>query len=596
MSWLIRRLSDRCRGDAGYAMMMALFLLLLVSVTSLAVAGLYFSEVTPTRLANKRVQTVDAASAGLQAALGQLRNTTSSSGVGDLTKLPCSDVSDHAGVAFLLGSTTTQVPLPGYQITGTVAATSGNSTGSYRAVISYFATDPTSHETDTISNPNSNWWTSNAITCKDGLVNSVPAYAFIQSFGADTAATGLQASIGDRTLHAIYQFRTTNGNTQGGRLAEYNASAPDTLCIDAGTNPGTGTTMTMQPCKALGTAQQSWLYRQDLTIQYGGNTSLNLCIQNVTGIQGQNGTLRLEPCETSGSGQTYPYADATQQEQEWAYNDNGHLQEPDVSDGKLGLGCMEPYGATTANASYQYASLIITACPSNGSPSDPTAWYPDPQVGAGKSSGSNPNGLPSSSPNSQMVNFALFGNCIDVAGQNFANNLIAYPCKQAPDSTTLTWNQIWHFQVVSGNYGILYTSCSAGAGGCIPSSPSSNVNDCLVSPTTENALVSGAQCPTGTTPNNELWLPTGNIVNNYSGSYLFINKSSGYCLAADPSQSYQGWARIVVTNCNGADVPSTGATKNSLLLKWNAAAQPPASGLHDVGEDNGSVTSAGNGG
>ena len=81
----------------------------------------------------------------------------------------------------------------------------------------------------------------------------------------------------------------------------------------------------------LGTPQQTWQYRADLTIFYGGDTTLNLCIQNVTATYGHAGTPELEPCATSGSGTTYPYANQTQQEQEFAYNDGGQLEAPDVN-------------------------------------------------------------------------------------------------------------------------------------------------------------------------------------------------------------------------------------------------------------------------
>jgi hypothetical protein len=587
MNHLIRIVRSRQNSDGGFAMIFTLFLILIITVTSITVADLMISQVGPTNLSKKSIRTVDAASAGMQAALGQLRNTATNGG-GDLTKLPCSDPTDSGGVTLSIGNPVQNVNVAGDQITGTVltAPLSGN-TATYRTVIVYFTLDPTSHESDA----GTSWWTANAIPCKAGIVKYVPTYAFIQSYGVGASLPNEPANEGNRTEHAVYQFNASNTNTVGGRLAEFNNTGPntqDTMCLDAGaTDPAQGSTPTMMPCQALGKPQQTWQYRADLTIFYGGDTTLNYCLQNVTSTYGHAGTIELEPCATSGSGATYPYSSQTQQEQEFAYNDNGQLEAPDIHDGSVGGGtspdpggCLEGAGVTTSNPAVAGAALSLVAC--SGSSGDLTAWNPDPQVGAGKSGG-NVTGVPGA-PTQQFVNYALFGNCLDVNGQQFNNKLIAYPCKQAPDSTTLTWNQIWHFQTVSGSYGIFYTNCSAGASGCLPSSPASSVKDCLVSPGTLNGLVYGVQCPTGTPPDNELWDPTG-VANTYANSYLLINKSDGMCMAPDPSQISAGWAQIVVTTCDGSQVPSGSATKNPLLLKWDAPPTNPAAGLSGIQED-----------
>jgi Tfp pilus assembly protein PilX len=585
MKRLTRIIRSRQNDDGGFAMIMALFLILVITVTSVTVADIMIGQVGPTKAAQKSVRTVDAASAGMQAALGQLRNTSTNGG-GDLTKLPCSDPTDAGGVGLVVGSPKQPVTVAGDQITGTVLTSSlASNTATYRTVIAYFATDPTSHESD----PTTAWWSAHAISCKAGIVKSTPSYAFIQSFGDGAQLPGQSATEGDRDLHAVYQFNASNTNTVGGRMAEFNSGAQDTMCLDAGaTDPAIGSTPTMEPCLAQGTPQQTWQYRADLTLFYGGDTTLNLCLQNVTGTPGTDGTMELEPCATIGSGTTFPYASNTQQEQEFAYNDGGQLEAPDLHDGSVGGsaspgagGCLEGAGVTTSASAVAGAALSIVGC--TGSSGDLTAWNPDPQVGAGKSGG-NTTGVPGA-PTQQFVNYALFGNCLDVNGQNFGNDLIAYPCKQAPDSTTLTWNQIWHFQIISGSYGILYTNCSAGAGGCIPASPASSVKDCLVSPGTLNGLVYGVQCPTGTPPDSELWDATGSTPANYSNQYLLINKADGMCMAPDPSQTSVGWSQIVVTTCDGSQVPSGSPNKNPLLLKWNAPPTNPAAGLNGIQED-----------
>ncbi|HVW80566.1 MAG TPA: RICIN domain-containing protein, partial [Mycobacteriales bacterium] len=195
----------------------------------------------------------------------------------------------------------------------------------------------------------------------------------------------------------------------------------------------------------------------------------------------------------------------------------------------------------------------------------------------------------------QYVNYELYGRCLDVSGQTWANNLIAYPCKQSPNVSDLAWNELWYFQsetTVNGiTYGIFYDNCTAN---CVGTAPE---KDCLVSPTTENTQVTGAKCPTsGTIPNNELWEATGDIAGDYPDSYLLVNKGSNMCMAADPSQLNPSShvTEIVVTNCNGQDVPSAAnAVKNSLLLKWNAPPNSPTPGLSDIQQVTGSSGAAG---
>jgi hypothetical protein len=581
MSRLMRRMTNARRSDDGFAMIFTIFLIVVIAATSVAVFGLVQSQTQPTNFAKKYVRSADAAAGGMQAALGQLRAAVAGS-TGDLTQLPCTDPSDNGGVTLHVGAPTQTVTVPGNTITGTVVSDSNSQDlETYTTSVAYFSTDPTSHEAD----PTTAWWSANAITCKAGLVNSVPSYAYLQSVGGGAQVGGLSALSGNRTEHATYQFSTTNTNISGGRLGEFNLGNQFQMCLDAGSAaPAVGTQPKLQPCLALGTAQQTWQYRNDLTIFYGGDTSLNLCIQNVSG------TPLLEPCATTGTSSvvTYPYASSTQQQQEWAFNDNGHLQAPDTADGNVGSGnCLDPQGATETSPAASGALLILEGC--TGSTTGSLAWNPDPQVGAGKAGG-NVTGTPGS-PTGQYVNYALFGNCLDVTGQNFANGyLIAYPCKQAPASNYLTWNQVWNYSPVSGGYGIFYTSCPANTGGCVGGSQSTVTNDCLTAPTSGN-IVYGTQC-LATPSSAQLWQATGNQgASNYAGSYLLVNKASGLCMAPDPSTLGAGYPELVVTNCDGTGVPSaSSATKNPLLLKWNAPVNAPTSQLSNVQSDTGSVT------
>jgi Tfp pilus assembly protein PilX len=596
MTRRMRRYDD---GEDGFAMIFTIFLIVVIAATSVAVFDLVASQSKPTAFAKKYVRTADAAAGGMQAALGQLRaavlTATSSTASGDIVQLPCSDTSDSGGVTLHVGTPSQPVNVAGNTFSGTVVADNNpQDVETYSTSVAYFATDPTAHEAD----PTTAWWSANAITCKANLLNSVPSYAFLQSVGGGSAIAGLGANSGNRTEHATYQFKTTDSQVAGGRLAEFKIDGTRSMCLDAiGTNTPpdplnpniipVGRQPMFEPCLAEGTAQQNWLYRNDLTIQYGGDTNQNLCLQNVSGVP------RLEPCETDGTGvinPTYPYKDATQQAQEWAFNDNGQIQAP-ANDGTVpgGGSCIDPAGASDSTPAVANALLVIVTC--SGSTTGSLAWNPDPEVGAGKAGG-NTSGVPGS-PTGQYVNYARFGNCLDVTGQSFGNGyLINYPCKQAPASASLTWNQIWNYapQSATPGYGIFYTACPPSAGAnCAGGSQSTVQNDCITAPTSGN-IVFGTKC-LDTPSDAQLWQATGKTA-NYSGSYLLVNKLTGTCLAPDPNpaQLGQGWPKLVVTACDGSQVPSGGATPNPLLLKWNAPAVEPSSQLANVQADQGSVT------
>lgn len=386
MSRLTRWVHSRGNAaESGFAMMLSLFVMLIIVTVTLVVAALVTSQSKPTLLNQKFVRTVNGAQAGMQNTLAQLRAANDGLLAGDQIKLPCSDPDEDAkygggGVTLRVGSpATTLTGLPGYPITGTVSTGgSANSVIGYSVSVVYFDSDPTQYEDQ--NNPS--WWKDNADACPGGIVAGTPLYAFVQSSGTGAQVPGLSTTAGDRTLQGLYQFETTNSFSVGGRIAEYDASGAGqrNLCLDAGANPAVGTQPSLQNCLALGTARQTWQYRTDLTIYYGGDTSLNLCIQNVSG------TPKLETCTSAANtpaGSTYPYS-TNQQNQEWGFNDNGHLSAAlstgDVTE-STGGSCLEPQGATSSTAASAGAALVIVSC--DAATTGYTAWNPDPQVGAG---------------------------------------------------------------------------------------------------------------------------------------------------------------------------------------------------------------------
>jgi Tfp pilus assembly protein PilX len=535
---VVHRARTRAADESGFALIFALLLIVIISAVSLALAGLVYSQTRPGQFTKKNIRTVNAASAGLQASLGQLRAANDGAGNGTLLELPCT-----SPTAASFNSGGSSVTASGYTLDGAVSNGQGNL--NYTAAVAYYTQDP--------SGKPLSWLQANAMSCP---LSQQPAYAYIQSYGQGDGVPGAsRTTLGNRTQHAVYQFATTNTFSVGGRMFEFGTTNPG-LCLDAGTSPAIGSTMTFQNCLALGTPRQTWQYRNDLTIFYGGDPSLNLCIQSVSG------SPVLRTCTGTGSGSTYPYANATQQAQEWGFNDSGHfaaaLSNGTVTNGTGGA-CLEPNGATAGAPATAGAALVITSC--DGATTGYTAWDPDPQVGAGKAGG-NITGLPGS-PTNQFVNYYEFGRCLDVTGQNVnADHLIAYPCKQAPDSTTLTWNQLWTYTAVSGGYGTFYTRFN-------------NTNYCLTAPSSGN-LITTIPCA-GSPGNNQLWNATGNIPGNYTASYELVSKLTGGCMSVSRTGAITfGSSNIVLETCDG-----------SLQQKWNAPPTAPATGLGNIQEDAG---------
>ncbi len=552
-----RRLLGAADGETGFALIFTLLLIFIVSSLSIAVAGIVYNQVQPTQYQRKDVAAVNAAAAGLQVSLDQIRAATRTDGngnlVGVLAQLRCTGSSG----ALFYASTGTSVTAAGATFAGTVNTTAGNSASSgtlrYSTSVAYYQTDP--------SDRSLSWLAANALSCP---LSATPNFAYLQTHGV---VSGQATVSGDRTQHATYTFATSNQNALGGRLVPLGSSPA--MCVDAGANPTVGTVLTMKPCLAIGTPQQSWSYRQDLTLFYQGNATRNLCIQATT-VVGSNATLQT--CTGSGTGSTYPYA-AGQQVQEWPFNDFGHFAAAALGGG-YGATCLDPAGQTATSQAAAGVNLVVQIC-DNINPGL-NSWNPDPQVGAGLAGG-NTSGQPGA-PTRQFVNYAEFGRCLDITNTNvYTDHLIDYPCKQAPDSTQLTFNQVWTYTPLgSTGYGTM-TVTTGGTPYCL-TAPSSGV---LI---TVAALGTGsAGCTTAPTP-YQLWQATGNLAGNYPNSDELVNKQLSLCLSASSAPNGNltpGSSNIIVEACNG-----------TLREKWNAPPTTPGTGLGNIGEDIGGTTNS----
>ena len=541
LSWR-RRTSE---AEDGFALVLSLLMILIVAALSLAMAAVILNQQQPTQEARKALVTINAAQTGLQAALTRLRaaNDLTDASAGNITALPCNEDDPNAATYSTERTGRTRTfTMSGASFSGRVTgATAGVAAASYRVSVSYFLTvDPGTLNPTTLPNFD--------MACP---LTKVPKFAYLQSFGIGSPIPNDATAASDRSQTGTYTFSTNNTNTAGGRLRSFGTQ----LCLDAGKAPAAGTTMTMQPCLAFGTPQQTWQYRKDLSIAYGGDTSLHLCIRSP--LTATSTSAVLTRCTTdNGDGETYAYA-AGQQVQEWGFNDNGHfsgaLDDGTVTNGDGGH-CLQPSTTSTANALLAWVSC-------SGDTSGPQAFDPDPEVGAGKAGG-DILGVPGATK--QFVNYAQFGRCLDITGQNVnADHLIAYPCKQAPDSSKLTFNQVWTYSGSNTTAGSFYVNYG--------------VRYCLTAPSS-GKLATTTPCIAGVLPPNQSWKATGKIDGDYASSYTLRSSVNNYCLGVSPLSEAltNASSNITVTACDG-----------SASQKWNAPPVEPDSRLGDILETGG---------
>lgn len=543
-AWRGRRPED----EEGIALVLTLLLIVMVAGLSLAMGAVILLQQQPTQEARKRVLTINAAQSGLQVALLNLRAANDGANNGDITKIPCTSTT---AATFSTVSPVAEEKMDGAAYTGIVTSASDTANPGYTVSVAYFRVNPAGMTPGQLK--------AIVMPCRAaGGVGSVPAFAYLQSYGSGTRVPGNTANQGNRTQVATYQFTTTNINVVGGRLRSYGTQQ----CLDAGDAPvSPGRLLTLQPCLALGTARQTWQYRRDLSLFYGGDTTLNLCIQAPSGTDNRP---VLKTCTTSGAssgtGSTYPYA-AGQQVQEWGFNDNGHFASA-ANDGNVGGACLQPAGAGGSTAAASGAALVYVGC--DGNTEGPAAFDPDPQVGAGKAGGGI-TGVPGATK--QFVNYAQFGRCLDITGGSVAATfLIAYPCKQAPDSNKLRFNQVWTYAPGADGYGPFSVINTEG----------DQLRYCLTAPAA-GSFPTVTACPT-TVADAQQWHATGKAT-TYAGSYTLVSKSSGQCLGLAPYSEGQafGATKITTSPCDGSSVQ-----------KWNAPPDAVTNPLSNILEQNGS--------
>jgi hypothetical protein len=481
--WLARQ-----DGERGSIPLFLLIAIVGVAITALLVPTIIGQD-RQTKFVTSRVQALDAAQAGVDVALGQIRSATDSSGVGDAADLPCGSVSGSVDGAGAL---------------------------TYSVSIKYYSVDPT-------ANP-----TAAAMLCSPGYGTYdtstgtyTPGWAQITSVGSDGAA--VNGTTKGRTLVTTYSFKTNNSNIPGGVVRIYPSSATSSaLCMDAGTaTPVAGTGVVLQACSTTSppAAQQVFVYRTDLTLQLLSSvtsTYLNgLCLSVPSATAGV--AVTFAACQTLGSP---PYT------QQWSFDDWGAFRaslSTSKTNGTLSSVCM--------NASSQSASTSVTlANCAQDTTSSTQAWIPAPSVGAGAAAAP------------QWINYYEFGRCIDVTNQDVNHDhLIDYPCKQNPWPSAVTWNQKFTTPTVPTGAthvtGTVYTT-TGGTNYCL-TSPGTNGGYVIVKPcSASNSLQSW------TFYNNDNSLP-------YSSKFTIVD-SNGLCLGLGDPASGEQWSTVDVEKCVGS--------------------------------------------
>jgi hypothetical protein len=360
----------------------------------------------------------------------------------------------------------------------------------------------------------------------DSGTGSVPAYADLVATGTDPV-TGAA-----RVLTSRYTIRTSNQNIAGGLVRMVATMAGSTVCFDAGSaTPAAGTALYLRPCVS-GSKQQTFAYTTLLQLSLVSSATdavpQGLCADGGPVPHPSTAVVvTMQPCLTTSPAR-----------QQWSSDDLNYYQ--GTSDGvNLDSHCLDPQVSGAAS------TPVVVA---------PTCGYdfnPDTTVGAGAAGAST----------GQLVNYAEFGRCLDVAEYNWQRNFFwIWPCKQAPTPAGVSWNQKWTLPtIVSG---------PPGSTGFVVNNPTTvSYPTCLQSPLSDavNSYVTLVKCPSGTATGALKWTVHGDT-GVYATSYTIVD-SAGNCLAAKDPAIPGGTVYAYGHNVSPA---VTVTCSGSTLEKWNA--------------------------
>ena len=508
----VRRDRVRAADDDG-SLALAMLLIVVGAALSALLLPVALVQVDSTRVNIRRVHALDAAQAGLDVALGHIRDAQSS-GAGSVKALPCSLPDGTAGVG---------------------------GTARYHVSIDYFTADPRGHFDDSV------WLSGPAhLTCGgNGTFPKTPAFALLSSAGTDQP-TGTFSQVAKRTLRATYTFWTTNLNIPGGAIQVYKTGVGPERCMDAGSSaPVVGAPLYIRTCDDALDSQR---------FAYNGNLNIAL-VASKSSANPLGMCLDAGKPHSSGTYVKFALCDPTLPQQAWSLNSNNNFEGTDGT-------ALDGYCFNVETPTSSSNKVVLR----NGSSCYQTydsieTFQPTATVGAGAAG----------TATDQLVNFRQLGRCMDFTGGDPINFkfLIAWPCKQAPDPADVGWNQKWMLQAIpDGSFRVTGRITITKPSPADPPSGAAGLY-CMQSPgsTAAGAYVKAALC-TGTAsspPPSMKWTVYGDT-GVFETSYRIVD-TYGYCLApTDPDAPVPDMymaspeiSKIHVVVCSG-----------SSLLKWNA--------------------------
>lgn len=519
-----RRVAD---ADDGFAMMSVIMLMMVITVLAVIVLSVVTAQVSPTLFAEKNTRTLSAAQAGIDAAAAQIRNATSPDGtgtpMGDIHKLPC-------------------------RVNGTVAGTGSDT--NYRVKVNYFRTDPVDQDKA--------WRSANALTCYTGTginggVRSVPKFAMMTSEGFDETSTS-QVDRADRVVESSYTFQLTTKRVSGGMILDANSE----YCLVA---TGAAATEKIKYRAAASaycqdqTDLNSWTWANDYMLHLSSTDlagKIPLCI---TG-RASGGTpvaMTLRPCTSTS---TDPLG------QRWAWTGDYTWKGQNAANtAQINSFIVNEDGQVDAGDELSVAS-------SAGNRS----LTPLPAVGKGNASYAT----------KQVVNFNLYGRCLDVTRANInAEFMIAYPCKQDPAGFgNFLWNHKWEYTEPPTGTESIQTQITVKPGAtpyCLIT-PDGATTQANANPPGGNTTARFPRFVDGgardCTSDNTMWTRFGYSTDE-DDAYTFQDKD-GRCLSADgPQTDFEPqWTSIIVAKCDGSN-------NNQ---KWNVPDNPVEASIGDFAE------------
>jgi Tfp pilus assembly protein PilX len=520
--------SSQRASEEGVALIFVVLAMLILSTLSVLALGAIVTQAKPTQFQRKSAQTLNAAQAGLNAAVAAIRNATydeSGTTYGDRSDLPC------------WSSFTAAVGDP------------GGAGLSYTVTIQYFKTDP-SYQT-------ASWRTSNALSCTTNTgTPETPSFAWITSAGRGPALPGQTPDAGNRTLQSVYKFSLTNPNLPGGLIQDARG-----LCYTGSATVGDAITLTT--CRP-GASTQMWAYTTKyllvLSSTRAPDGSGGLCISGApanAGVTSVTAVMKL--------------CNQTDYTQKWGVNSNnpvhlfGHLT--GAYNKSWCLGAVTP-GTSGSNLAADSGSCGTTD----------KGVYPAAAVGAGASGTSTTDAAAIDGVALQWVNYQEFGRCMDITGWIVtATSHIVYPCKQDPMADTTAaaspgWNEVFTWRQ---NTGYFYANKASTTG--VPSNPADPAY-CMKSPNRDGGyVVFSTLCSsiTSATKAPFTWTVLRDT-HDFGTSYTIVD-AYGRCLSNGPKNTAvaqaAAYSSIITAACTG----SSGQ-------KWNAPASFGSASLANTSE------------